>query len=361
MNKRSRGFFLSGRIYSRHFVVFSFSILVLLSACSILPENANIDQTAWPPPPAKARIVYDLTLRNQRSLNPMLKEDRMRAFATGGAERAERVLLKPYDVAAYAGLVAVSDSLLSVVHIFDVPRKKLYQIGWRGDGKLSKPLGLAVDQAQNVYVADAGLGQVVKFDKRGHYLGSVGRKSDFSRVSDVAVDEVAGLIYILDRGGVDSIQHRIVVYSMSGERLRVIGTRGHGDGEFNHPNQLAVDHAGQLFVLDAGNFRVQIFDRFGAFVRSWGRIGMQLGNLARPRGIALGPHGNVYITDAAYQNFQVFNQAGQLLINVGSGGGSDKPGYYILPAGIAVDETGRIYVVDQVRRKIEVFRLLGAE
>jgi len=341
------------------FIVVLFVLSLLLGACSTLPDNAP--SLYWPKPPAKPRLIYELTLRNQSSLNPELAEDRMREFATGLSSKGDRILLKPYDVAAHGGLVAVSDSLLSTVHIFDVPRKKLFQIGWRGKGKLKKPLGLAVDTSQNIYVTDAVLGYVVKFDPRGHFLGTIGHKDDFSRISDVAVDDITGQIYVLDRGGVESLQHQIVVYSANGERLKVIGKRGHGDGEFNHPNQLAVNKQGELYVLDAGNFRVQVFDVDGKFLRSWGRLGKQLGNLARPRGVAIDNNGKVYITDAAYQNFQIFTPEGQLLLNVGTGGGRDLPGSYMLPAGIATDETGRIYVVDQVRRKIEIFRLLSAE
>lgn len=345
--------------YRKCFAVIFFILSLMLSACSTAPVNTT--SIYWPKPPAQPRLVYELTLRNQSSLNPGRTEDRMREFATGLSKKGERILLKPYDVAAHGGLVAVSDSLLSTVHIFDVPRKKLFQIGWRGDGKLKKPLGLAMDASQNIYVTDAILGCVVKFDRLGHYLGTIGQKTDFSRISDVAVDDISGKVYVLDRGGIESQQHQVVVYSAKGERLSVIGKRGHNNGEFNHPNQLAVSKQGELYVLDAGNFRVQVFNADGKFIRSWGRLGKQLGNLARPRGVAIDDSGKVYITDAAYQNFQIFNAKGQLLLNVGSGGGQDLPGSYMLPAGIATDETGRIYVVDQVRRKIEIFRLLSAE
>src|SRR5258708_38576571 len=44
---------------------------------------------------------------------------------------------------------------------------------WRGDGtvSLSNPTGIAVDAGGNVYVADADLNQVVKFDSNGTLLG----------------------------------------------------------------------------------------------------------------------------------------------------------------------------------------------
>ncbi len=332
------------------------SLFFLLSGCAV--QQKNTSPLVWPKPPAEARVIYESTLRNQASLTLETREDRMRAAATGQSQRGARVFSKPYDVAAQGGLVAVSDSVLSVVHVFDVPRKRLFQIGWRGEGKLSKPLGIAIDKAQHIYVADAGLGHVVKYDKQGHYLGVIGQRKDFSRIIDVAVHESSGRVYVLDRGGVESLKHRVTVYAATGEFIQVIGARGHGPGKFNHPNQLAVDTEGQLYVLDAGNFRVQVFDDRGAYLRSWGRLGRQMGDLARPRGLAVDQQSNVYVTDSVYQNFQIFNQLGQLLLNVG-GGGVDMPGQYALPAGIAVDETGRIYVVDQMRRKVEIFRLLA--
>lgn len=330
-------------------------LLSLLVGCAVLPEKNQ--PIVWPMPPAEARVIYESTLRNQQSLNVVTREGRLRDLATGVSDRARRIMQKPYDVAARSGLVVVSDSLLGVVHVFDVSRKKLYQVGWRRSGILSKPLGVALDKNLNIYVADAGLGYVVKFDKQGHYLRTIGKQQDFSRIIDVAVNEEAGKVYVLDRGGVESLRHRVMVYSSGGELIDTIGTRGHADGEFNHPNQLAIDHLGKLIVLDAGNFRVQVFDGDGTFVKAWGRLGTQLGNLARPRGLGLDQSGNVYITDAAYQNFQIFNENGQLLLNIGSGE-QKGAGQYLLPAGITVDETGRIYIVDQIKREVEVLKLI---
>ncbi len=349
---------LTHRTWPKFFVVKVLIVVLLFLLNGCAAQQKNTDPIVWPKPPAEARVIYESTLRNQASLTPETREDRMRRVVTGRSELSVRALSKPYDVAAQGGLVAISDSVLSVVHIFDVPRKRLFQIGWRGEGKLSKPLGVAIDKAQQIYVVDAGRGHVVKYDKQGHYLDVIGQRKDFSRIIDVAVDENSGRVYVLDRGGVESIKHRVVVYSAAGERIQVIGTRGHEPGKFNHPNQLAVDTEGQLFVLDAGNFRVQVFDNQGVYLRNWGRLGRQMGDLARPRGLAVDQQNNVYVTDSVYQNFQIFNQLGQLLLSVG-GGGVDAPGQYALPAGIALDETGRIYVVDQMRRKVDIFRLLA--
>ena len=330
---------------------------LLIGGCSTSPTKQTY-QIFWPSDPENARIKYEVTLRNQASLNEVSIEKRLRNAALGEASSNQQGLIKPYDVVALKGLVAVSDSLLGTVHVFDITRKKMFAIGWRGKGQLKKPVGLGMDAQQNIYVADAALGMVVKFDPRGHFLSKIGNKSEFSRVIDVAVGPQTQRVYVLDRGGIDSSKHQISVFTNDGDFIRTIGNRGHGDGEFNHPIQIAIDKQEQLYVLDAGNFRVQVFDNNGQFLFNWGRLGKALGNLARPRGIAVDGLSRVYISDAAFQNFQIFTKAGELLINVGSGGGEDLPGQYLLPAGIAVDESGKIFLVDQIRRKVDVFSLL---
>jgi DNA-binding beta-propeller fold protein YncE len=120
-----------------------------------------------------------------------------------------------------------------------------------------------------------------------------------------------------------------------------------------------VGRDGILYVLDAGNFRVQAFAADGTFLRTFGSVGSGAANFARPRGIAVDDEGNVYVSDAYFGNVQIFNAQGQLLLALGQAGDRDAPGRYGLVSGVAVDETGRVYVGDQLFRKIEVIRRLA--
>ncbi len=330
-----------------------------LSSCSTLKPTPDAPYV-WPKPPDTPRIVYEFTLKNSHSLAVPKAENSLRFFALGEPSTNEPAMVKPYDVAAANGIVVVTDSLANVAHVFDLRRRRLFPIGWRREGKLSKPLGVAMDAQQNIYIVDAGRGAVVKYDSLGLYLTTIGEKSDFFRISDVAVSAAGDKVYILDRGGVESDKHRVTVYDGAGKKQQVIGRRGHNEGQFNHPTQLAVGNNGRIYVLDSGNFRVQVFDKQGRYLFHWGSAGNKIGNFARPRGIAVDAENRVYVTDSAYQNFQIFNSDGQLLLSVGGAGakGRDRPGEYVLPAGIAVDEQQFIYVVDQVQRKVEIFRLL---
>jgi len=305
------------------------------------------------------RMVFETSLRNSESISIPTSEERFQKIAVNVEVQPDQWLVKPYDIAAKQGLIVVSDTSLSAVHVFDVRRKKLFAIGWRGQVQLVNPLGVAIDDELNIYVADAGLKAVVKFDSQGHFKSYIGKPEHFSRITDVAVSNIDKRVYVLDRGGVESSSHRFQIYNQAGELQRTVGKRGVETGMFNHPIQIDTDNEGNVYVLDSGNFRVQQFTPAGDFIRKWGRLGKGLGSFARPRGMAVSRDSHVLVSDSAFQNFQIFNNEGQLLLNVGEGGGPDLPGRYLLPAGIAADETDRIYIVDQMRQKIDVFRLLS--
>lgn len=334
---------------------------ILAAGCAQRGGEGPREAVVWPPPPAEPRLVYEGVLRSARSLAPDTRGRRLERFATGRDRRLETPLAKPFDVAARRGLVAVSDTLKGVVFVFDAPQRRLLAFGTQGEGRLARPAGVAMDDRARVYVADAGHGRIAIFDDLGRYLASMAPPQPFSRLSDVAVNAAGDRVYAVDRGGVDSEAHRVVVFDAQGQVVQTIGSRGGQPGQFNLPTQAAVGADGQLYVLDAGNFRIQVFSPQGEFLRSWGQLGDHYGNFARPRGLAVDRGGRVYVTDAAYQNFQIFDGQGRFLLPVGGPGAQGGPGQYLLPAGIAVDERGYVYVVDQLFRKIEVLRLLDGE
>jgi DNA-binding beta-propeller fold protein YncE len=239
-----------------------------------------------------------------------------------------------------------------------VPAGKQYKIGDdEGPGQLIKPVGLDVDAAGNLYVADIGAKSVVVYGPDRAFQRRIGGDKWFSRLASVTVDPAGERVYAVDLGGVSSDQHRVRVFdARSGEHLMDIGKRGSGPGEFNLPRDVAIGLGGRLYVVDGGNFRVVMFDKDGRYLQSFGSVGKQYGQFARPKEVAVDREGNVYVVDAAFGNFQIFNPDGELLLFVGDRSERDGPAKYMLPSGIAVDEDGRIFVVDQWFRKIDVYR-----
>lgn len=339
---------------------------VLLASCSMTPDQSDTafkGPLVWPQPPDQPRIAYETVLRSAADIAaPELAKDKLVRELSGKAGPSDRpVFEKPAAIVARQGRIYVADTKTDSIVVFDVPRRKLYNFGKRPPNVLKNPSGLALDAQTNVYVADAKLRQIMVFDSLGLFLRAIGGPQDLERPTGVAVSRDGERIYAVDRSDNESDNHRVVIYAKDGTKIKEIGTRGSGDGQFNVPLQAAVAADGTLYVLDSGNFRIQAFDRDGNFLHAFGQAGINPGNLARPRGIAVDDDGNVYVTDASFNNFQIFKPDGQLLLAVGQASDKNNPGRFGLLNGIAVDETGRIYVVDQLFNKVEVFRHVSVQ
>ena len=81
-------------------------------------------------------------------------------------------------------------------------------------------------------------------------------------------DDVNDRIVVADTG-LDKVQF----YSITGTKQGEFGTHGTGNGQFDSPRDAAVDEAGNIYIADAGNNRVQAFTSAGAFLWSQGGTG----------------------------------------------------------------------------------------
>ena len=132
--------------------------------------------------------------------------------------------------------------------------------------------------------------------------GSGDGQFDFSSfaIADVAVDS-AGNIYVADYDN-----HRIQKFHHSGTFLAKWGTNGSGDGQFDNPRRVAVDSAGNVYVADSGNHRIQKFDSNGTFLATWGTNGSGDGQFTLPSGVAVDAMGNVYVAGTINSRIQKF-------------------------------------------------------
>jgi len=112
------------------------------------------------------------------------------------------------------------------------------------------PNGLAVAKDGRVYVADGDNRRVQVFDDKGVFRRFV----DTSGVPrGLAIDERERL-YV-----VDALAHTIDVFTLDGERMTQFGTRGFGPGQFNFPNDVALDARGRIYISDRENNQVQVW------------------------------------------------------------------------------------------------------
>ena len=136
------------------------------------------------------------------------------------------------------------------------------------------------------------------------------------------------------------------------EFLRTWGSPGGGAGQFGTVHSVAVDGAGNVYVTDVGNGRVQVFDGTGRFLDQLG----SRATLPATGSIAVDGAGNVYVTVYGDQ-IQVFDETGHFLRQWGSQG--TAAGQFREPSSIVVDRSGDIYVADLGNGRVQVFDPTG--
>jgi DNA-binding beta-propeller fold protein YncE len=141
-----------------------------------------------------------------------------------------------------------------------------------------------VDKQDNIWVADKGSDMVIEFNPAGRVKMVFGRKQEaadegtgpvkhvkpplppvdgmFRQVTDMTWDN-DGNTYISD----GYINSRVAKVDKNGKWLMSFGEPGSGPGQFNTPHSIAADAAGNIYVADRGNRRIQVFDDNGKFLR----------------------------------------------------------------------------------------------
>ncbi|HEY9480638.1 MAG TPA: TIGR03790 family protein [Candidatus Paceibacterota bacterium] len=237
-----------------------------------------------------------------------------------------------------------------------------------GDGMFKTPYGTAFDSLGNFYVVDSSNSRIQKFDSSGNFVskfGSAGTgNGQFSTAVGIAIDSLDN-IYVAEYGN-----KRIQKFDSSGSFVTKWGSAGSGDGQFqpvftNGINYfpIAVDTAGNVYVGDPNNKRIQKFDSSGNFITKWGSIGSGNGQfsigggLAYISGIATDSLNNVYVVDSGNKRIQKFDSSGTYITQWGSSGTGD--GQFTTAYAIAVDADNNIYVTDTGSKRIQKFDSSG--
>jgi len=258
--------------------------------------------------------------------------------------QGEQALLLPTDVAVQEGRVAVVDGGHRRIVLYD--RRGRYQGAFGADGKdpLQAPVGLDIDPAGRIVVADRASRQILTFSPRGHRVHAFAVPE---RPIDVAVSRDGRELFVTTNRS-----HEVRVYSPRGRLLRHWGGNGAGPGEFRYPATIAVLPGRRLAVVDVFNTRVQLFERSGDFVFHAGSWGVRPGQLFRPKGVAVDRRGRLYVSDSYLNVIQVFDSDGAFLHVL------ETPGYRLkTPTGLAVDRDDRLYVAETLANRVSLFRV----
>jgi sugar lactone lactonase YvrE len=245
------------------------------------------------------------------------------------------------------------------------------------------PVSVAVDSSDNIYVSDSGNHRIRKITSAGVvttlagsgsalFLDGSGTNASFSRPGGIAVDS-AGNVYV---GDIDN--HRVRKITSAGVVTTLAGstTTGTADGsgsaaQFNQPAGIAVDSNGNIYVADILNNNIRKITSAGVVttLAGSGTPGSADGQgtaaqFYYPCSVAVDSAGNVYVADPDNHKVRKITPSGTVTRLAGTSlGYSDGSGAVVkfnYPRAVAVDSAGNVYVADTSNNKIRKITPSGA-
>ena len=188
----------------------------------------------------------------------------------------------------------------------------------------------------------------------------------YDAVGGIAVDE-AGNVYIADAGNdlIRKITRDQVVTTVAGAVRSGTSLPGSADGigaaaRFNGPRGIAVDGTGNVYVADSGSHIIRKIDSAGIVTTFAGANGVSgsadgiaaTARFSRPDGVAVDKKGNIYVADTGNCTIRKITASGIVTTFAGTAGqcialnGTGTAARFNHPGSIAVDNTGNAYVVE---------------
>ncbi len=236
--------------------------------------------------------------------------------------------------------------------------------GYSGDGNaatgatLASPFWVAPDPTGNLFIADTSNNVVRRVTPAGTITTWVAASVGLRNLQGLAVN--SSNLFIADTGN-------NVIREAPSSGVGIIGTVG-GNANLHNPGAVAVDSAGNLFIADTGDEVIRKITPDGAVSTvagggtSWDDgIPATSAELGHPQGVAVDASGNVFIADTQNLYIRKVGTDGIIKIVAGLGrygysgdGGPASAAMLQHPETVAVDAAGNVWVADSGSYAIRV-------
>jgi uncharacterized protein (TIGR03437 family) len=271
------------------------------------------------------------------------------------------------------------------------------ETGYSGDSgpaiaaKLASPVGVVLDSAGTLYIADSGNYSVRRVGLDGTITtiagtGSYGKSPDhvpgagapLRGAVAIAID-TSGNLYICETGSAPS-PHQLgssAVLRKIAAGTGVLTTIA-GDGVTTYPNDgqpavqvmlqspasVAVDAAGNVYIAEQGLNRIRKVDTAGIITTV---AGQDAADLSLPSGVAIDAAGGLYIADSGHNRIREVPAGGLLTTTVAGNGLSTIPGdggpalgaQFLYPSAVGTDAQGNLYIADPTDNRVRMISSSG--
>jgi len=263
----------------------------------------------------------------------------------------------PHDVSFdSSGNVFVPDRVRSDIQKFTHEGVFLSKFGGPGSGpgQFNVPYSIAHDSNNNIYVSDRENNRIQKLTSDGVFiteLKSINGKN-FVMPEDLAFDFTNGDLYITDTGN-----NRIVKLDKNLNFILQWGSKGTGDGQFDHPHAIDVGPDRNVYVSSGFQPYIQKFDPNGKFIKKWGKEGSGDGEMLMfLEHLDVDSEGRVFLINNNIRPVvQVWDSEGNYLTKFGSEKEGSADGQLAEPEHVTVDNEGKPFVVDSGNFRIQIF------
>ncbi|MBN2417385.1 NHL repeat-containing protein [bacterium] len=187
----------------------------------------------------------------------------------------------------------------------------------------------------------------------GSWGGTGSEKGRLHQARAIAVDP-AGDVFICDTGN-----HRIQKFSLYGRFIVHAGGFGWGEDQFDRPVSITARNGLDVYVADVNTNRILRYDKDCHFISVFSPADTDDGDagIEYPEAVDINPLGELYILDSINKKAVKYDRTGMPVVVFGDFGGGE--GRLRDPADLHVDGSGKVLIADRGEHCLKVYDMYG--